>query len=223
MPIKTTEQWIDQYKKKNALWIHDGNPRRPHALLTSEKHSNGFFNSRLVIPDENLLRHAASDLLELFVYQGGDISKVQIVVGPQTGATKLAELISYQIMEYVRTDCFWASPAKNENEGQKSMIFTEKDIYILSRGSILLCEDVLTTGGSIDRTFDAISNAGGIVLPFILVLVNRSGLQEINGKKIIALIDHNMSTWEPDECPLCKQNSLAVRPKENWAALNAVY
>jgi len=217
------EGWIKRYTEKNALWIHDGNPKRPHALLTSGKHSNGFFNSRLIIQDEMLLRAATWDLFKLFADQGGDISKVEVVVGPQTGATKLAELLSYEVMEHIRRDCFFASPAKNETDGQRSMVFTERDIAILSNRIILPCEDVVTTGGSIDRTFDAISNAGGIVLPFIFVLVNRSGLQEINGKKIIALIDHPMSMWEPDQCPLCKQHSEPVRPKENWAALNAEY
>ena len=75
--IRTVEQWIEEYKRKNALWIHDGNRIRPHALLTSGKHSNGFFNSRLVIPDEVLLSEATSDLLELFAQQGGDVEKVE--------------------------------------------------------------------------------------------------------------------------------------------------
>lgn len=221
--LRTTEEWIKQYQKRDALWIHDGNLKRPHALLTSGKHSNGFFNSRLVIPHEELLRDAASDLLELFIRQEGDILKVRVVVGPETGATKLSKLLSYKVMEYTREDCFWVSPAKNETDGKKSMILSEKDILMLPGKCILLCEDVITTGGSIDLTENAVISAGGMVLPYILTLVNRSGLKEINGKKIIALIDHPMPMWEPDECPLCKNGSSAVRPKENWAALNAKY
>jgi orotate phosphoribosyltransferase len=221
--LRTVDGWISQYQQKDALWIHDGNPKRPHALLTSGKHSNGFFNSRLVIPDEVLLRDAASDLLELFAQQGGDVSKVQGVVGPQTGATKLAQLMSDQIMDCTRDECFWASPAKNEQEGQKSMLFSNEELGFLLGQSILLCEDVLTTGGSVDLAANAVTNAGGTVLPFILVLVNRSGLSEVNGKKIIALIDCSMPTWTPEECPLCKGGSEAIRSKDNWARLNASY
>ncbi len=220
---RNADGWISQYQQKGALWIHDGNPKRPHALLTSGKHSNGFFNSRLVIPDEVLLRDAAFDLLELFSQQGGDVSKVQGVVGPQTGATKLAELVSDQITVFTRGECFWASPAKNESEGQKSMVFSDEDFGLLHGQSVLLCEDVLTTGGSVDRAATAVTNAGGIVLPFLLVLVNRSSLTEASGKKIVALIDRSMPMWTPDECPLCKDGSEAVRPKDNWARLNATY
>lgn len=220
---RTAEGWISQYKLKGALWIHDGNQNRPHALLTSGKHSKGFFNSRLVIPDEELLRDAASDLLELFAQQGGEISKVQGVVGPQTGATKLAELLSNELMACAHGECFWASPSKHEEGGKKSMVFSSEDLAILPNQSVLLCEDVLTTGGSVDLAVDAVTSARGEVLPFILVLVNRSGLTEIGGRKIIALIDRPMPMWTPDECPLCKEGSEALRPKDNWTALNATY
>ncbi len=223
MPIRTQGEWITRYKDKNALWIHDGIPERPHALLTSGSHSNGFFNSRLVIPDEALLKDAAFDLIELFNEQQGDIFEVQAVVGPQTGATKLAKLICQQIVSLKENECFFASPAKNEVDGKKSMILDEEDALMLSGKFILLCEDVVTTGGSTNLTETAVINAGGMVLPYVLALVNRSGLKEINGKKIIALIDHPMPMWTPDECPLCKEKSEALRPKENWAALNAEY
>lgn len=221
--FRTQEGWIGQYQQKGALWFHDGNPKRPHALLTSGKHSSGFFNSRLVIPDEPLLREAASDLLELFFRQGGDISKIEGVVGPQTGATKLAELTSYQVMAHTRGRCFWASPAKSDEGGVKSMVFSDEDLALLPGKSILSGEDVLTTGNSVALAATAVTNAGGIVMPFVLTLVNRSGLTEAGGKKIIALIDHSMPMWTSEECPLCKEGSDALRPKENWAHLNARY
>ena len=219
--MRTQDYWIDQYKKKSALWIHDDNAKRPHALLTSGKHSNGFFNSRLVIPDEALLRAAASDLLELFIINRGNFAEIEGVVGPQTGATKLAELVSKQCP----AGCFFASPAKKEINGVKSMVFSDEERALLPGKSILLCEDVLTTGGSVDLTDNAVTDAGGFVLPFVLVLVNRSGLTEVNGKKIVALISHPMPTWMADDCDLCKKGSEAIRPKgpEEWARLNANY
>ena len=223
--LRTADEWISEYKNRGALWIHDGNPNRPHALLTSGKHSNGFFNSRLVISDEVLLREAASDLLGLFVSQGGHISEIAGVVGPQTGATKLAEYISDQICAFSGDGiCFWASPAKSDDDGPKRMVFNGEDLELLPGQSVLLCEDVLTTGGSVELASKAVADVGGTTLPFILVLVNRSGLTETNGKKIIALINRDMPMWNPDdECPLCRQGSQAVRPKDNWATLNSVY
>jgi len=221
MPTRSEEDWIRVYQDKQALWIHDGNVVRPHALLSSGKHSSGFFNSRLVIPDENLLWDAALELLKIFVGQGGDIDKVEGVVGPQTGATKLAETLA----EVRGHSCFWASPEKSEKGREKSMLFRPEELGALPGKSVLLCEDVITTGGSVELTANAVTKASGIVLSFVTALVNRSGIKEVNGRKIVALIDRDMPTWFPEECPLCKQGSKAMLPKDpaNWALLNAAY
>lgn len=216
--------WIKAYQDKDALWMHDGNPKRPHALFTSGKHSNGFFNSRLVIPDDELLGRAALWLLKCFVAEEKSFRKINGFVGPQTGATRLSELMSESIADFGEGRRFSASPAKYEENGVKSMVFSEDELKLLPGAQILLCEDVLTTGGSVDLTVEAVESAGGIVLPFVLVLVNRSGLKEVNGKKIISLIEREMPIWTPEECLLCKQGSEAIRPKgENWALLNSDY
>lgn len=226
--IKTQEDWVSEYKKKDAFWIHDGNPRRPHALLSSGIHSNGFFNSQLVITDKEILRDAASDLLEMFAHQGGDFIEIKVVVGPvvgpQTEATKLAMFLRDRINE-VFGPCFSASPAKSEKNGKKSMVFGNEELGLLPGQSAVLCEDVLTTGGNIELTASAVTRARGIVLPWVLALVNRSGLKKVNGKKIVALIDHPIPTWAPEECPLCKMGSDAIRPKgmDNWARLCLSY
>ncbi len=219
---RNKQGWIDQYKKKGALWIHDGNPERPHALLTSGNHSNGFFNSKPVIADEPLLKEAAEDLLKKF-NSSGDIWDIEVVVGPQTGGTKLAELIAKTVEKQTSIGCRFASPAKDNTGGVKSMVFTEEEKLIIRGKKCLLGEDVLTTGGSVELAAKAITDAGGSILPFILVLVNRSGKEEVSGKKIIALIDEEMPIWEPANCPLCKDGSLEVRPKDHWDILNAEY
>lgn len=219
--FRNTDGWINAYKGKDALWIHNGDNDNPHALLTSGKHSTGFFNSKLIIADETLLKEGVSDLIELFMSLGVDISEVGCVVGPQTGATKLAELISGEIKTITNSECFWVSPAKGEVRGQKAMIFSNEDIALVTGQTILLCEDVLTTGGSVELASIAVENIGGNVLPFVLVLVNRSGLNEVGGRKIISLIDRDMPTWTAEECPLCKVGSKALRPKDNWAELNS--
>lgn len=220
--FRDTDGWVNTYKEKGALWIHNGNNKSPHALLTSGKHSTGFFNSRLIIADELILRKSASDLVELLIGFGVDISEVGCVVGPQTGATKLAELTSDQIKTITNSECFWVSPAKGEVRGQKAMIFNNEDIALVTGQTILLCEDVLTTGGSVELASIAVENIGGNVLPFVLVLVNRSGLSEVGGRKIISLIDRHMPTWIEEECPLCKVGSKTLRPKDNWAELTSL-
>ena len=223
MPMRTSAGWIEEYKRKEALWFHDGNLDRPHALLTSGNHSSGFFNSRPVIEDEALLREAASDLVDRLIELGGSIQSPDCVVGPQTGATKLAEFVAKEIERRRGRPCQWASPAKAGEGKDKKMIFDDPNPLFLFSKIVLLIEDVLTTGGSVELTNEAVEAAGGWAQPFILVLVNRSGMTEVNGRKIVALIDQEMPIWPPAECPLCPKSE-AIRPKgENWARLNATY
>ena len=220
------KHWIEKYVGAQSFWIHDENPLRPHALLTSGMHSNGFFNSKPIIAQDDLMHGAATDLIRLSnAVHCLDPWDVDGVVGPQTGATKMAKFLSEEIMAVTAKECFSASPAKHEEDGVKTMVFNPEEKEPLIGKTILLCEDVCTTGGSIARTADAIVAAGGYVLPYVLVLVNRSGETEIDGRKIIALISKHMPTWQADECPLCKAGSKAIRPKEgdNWALLTAEY
>ncbi|MEI6528049.1 MAG: phosphoribosyltransferase family protein [bacterium] len=246
----TQAGWISYYEKKGALWLHDGNSKRPHALLTSGKHSSGFFNSELVMEDPDVLDQACSDLCEIVgkKLNEGEGCELSRVVGPAMGAITLAHNLALQFTSWGWLQVLRAYTEKNVKicvvRGANSIMIDDSELQvgdqivsfekskmvfkrtkIIPGESILLCEDVITTAGSVKLCAQAVTEAGGVVLPFVAALVNRSGLTEVNGMKIIALIDKPMPMWSPDECPLCKQGSEALRPKgkENWARLNDVY
>lgn len=225
MPRRSSDYWISQYKKNGALWIREGtSKKRPHALLTSGKHSSGFFNSEIVMEDPCLLDHACSDLINLLEL---NVSTVDRVVGPAMGAITFAHEIARQISHQRYRglpNCLRAYTEKEVSSDGKLMVFNRTTIRSGER--VLLCEDVFTTGDSVDLTATAVIKAGGIVLPFVVTLVNRSGFAGMRDRKIISLIDRSMPMWPPEECPLCKEGSKAIRPKgkENWTLLlNAVY
>jgi orotate phosphoribosyltransferase len=218
--IRTPQQWIQEYVKRKTYWVREEKSNQPHVVLRSRRHSNGFFNSRPVIVEELLLRDAAADLLEKYAFFAEDLLLVDGVVGPATGATALAQYISDQVAADTRGPCFHASPTKQVIGGEDVMVFSEEERKLLPGKWVLLCEDVFSTGGSIERTIRAIEEAGGKSLSYVLVLVNRSGLTELNGRNIIALIEKEMPTWPEDDCPLCKGGSKPImNPKDNWREL----
>lgn len=222
MSVDVSKEWIAEYSQKGALWIHDGNPKRPHALLTSGLHSDGFFNSSLVCEDPNCLDRAAEDLMGLLEDAGCQRHSVDRVIGPAMGAITLAHDLARQI-SFVPSTCLTAYVEKVEGSPQKAMKLARTSLKPGER--VILTEDVLTTGGSVERAAEAVEAAGGIVLPWIAILVNRSGLSEVGGRKIVALIDRKMSSWKAEECPLCAQGSSAIKPKDkaNWVLLTATY
>ncbi len=212
-------EWISLYKSHSALWVHDGKISRPHALLTSGLHSNGFCNSEKVLENPELTNKALRDIAYLLMDAGADLSVVDRVVGPAIGAITIAHDMARQITR-CRTDrpCLRAYTEKAPGGG---MVFNRTIIEPGER--ILLVEDVLTTGKSVREARDAVTASDGIPLPYMVVLLNRSGLQEVHGMQIVSLIELQFETWEPENCPLCADGSLAIKPKQadNWALLNA--
>ena len=108
--------------------------------------------------------------------------------------------------------------------------FTEKegDAMKLARfeiapdETVLVVEDTISTGGSTKKTIDGIRASGvpdELILPYIIALVNRSGSDELAGRKIRALLTPVIHAWTPADCPLCKAGSHAIRPKANWNEL----
>ena len=98
-----------------------------------------------------------------------------------------------------------------------------KRFAVETGSNILLVEDVMTTGSTTSETKSTVQQAGGVVLPKLLVLVNRSDMSEFEGMDVKALVSYPMPMWTPDECPLCKTGSEAIRPKGNWDKLNSEY
>jgi len=99
-------------------------------------------------------------------------------------------------------------------------LFTEREagVMTLRRGfrvepgeRVLVVEDVVTTGGSTRETIDAVRSAGGLVVGAGSA-VDRSGGAVDLGIRREALLTLEVPAYEPNECPLCKQGTPAIKP-----------
>lgn len=228
--MRDAEYWMRQYRAKGAFWVHD-KTKRPHVILTGEKqggkrHSGGFFNSELVMEDAHVADKAAHSLVCLLERELAkdelSLNSIDRVVGPAMGAITLAHDVARRIgsSRSCPRPCL-RTYAEKGTDANGNRFFVFKRSEIRSGDRVFIVEDVLTTGESVGLVAQAVTRAAGVVLPFVGAFVNRSGLAEIEGRRVIALIDHPMPAWMPEECPLCKGGSRALRPKENWAVLNA--
>ena len=203
--------WKKTFQEQGAIWIHDGKPARPHALLTSGLHSDGFVNCSLVTQNANLLKTIVSGAEGLAPRLA---DKPDWVIGSALGAVTFAYAVALQV---------------GANAG-----FTEKDgdamklarFEVKPGQKVLVVEDTISTGGSTLKTIEGIQRAGvpaENILPYIVCLVNRSGSPTLGGRELRALLTLDIHNWAADECPLCKSGSQVVRPKSNWAALTGTY
>jgi orotate phosphoribosyltransferase len=219
--------WHTLLNSLGILWIHDQNPKRPHAELTSGLHSNGFFNGSKLLNDyPRIARQLCEDFVEFDVlpYIGGEkIPHIDRVIGPAFGAITLAD----KIADALDTAAGFMLPV---GSGDEKTFVLEKRFNINGK-YVLGVEDTITTGGSIQKMIDVAEapsedgRTGAIVAPFILAICNRSNMREINGRPILAFIDKPMPTWTASKCPYCAKGSVALRPKEaqNWEKLSDRY
>jgi orotate phosphoribosyltransferase len=99
-------------------------------------------------------------------------------------------------------------------------IFTEREsgVMTLRRGfrlregeRVLVVEDVVTTGGSTRETIEAVRRAGGVVVGAASV-VDRSGGAVALGIRRVALLTLDVPSYEPRDCPQCRQGVPAIKP-----------
>jgi orotate phosphoribosyltransferase len=210
------EVWKTLFEEQGVLWQHDGNPSRPHPILASGLHTDGYFNARKLSSArvlDNMAYRLTNDLRKMFE----SIQGITHVVGPAYGGIALAAYVARHISMdrlYGNSQCKFGFV---EKVGESMDFLT---MPIDAGGCVLIVDDVYTTGKSVRQTFDAVRRSGCTVFPAILTLVNRSSphVDEFAvGIPIISLHAREMPTWHPNVCPLCAAGSEAVETPKSAA------
>ncbi|WP_298988599.1 orotate phosphoribosyltransferase [uncultured Campylobacter sp.] len=184
---------------------------RGHFLLSSGNHSEFYLQSAKVLEDPRLAGQLADELAAIIEKAGVEFDSV---CSPALGGI----LAGYEL----------ARAAK------KRFIFTERVDRVMSlrRGfevhkgeRFIVCEDIITTGGSALESARLIENLGGEVVGFA-ALANRGFCKVANlagsvakagaklpaDKPFFALGNFEFEIYEPATCPLCAAGSKAIKP-----------
>ena len=114
---------------------------------------------------------------------------------------------------------FWLNKNELIKLGKKS-IFAEREdkTLTLRRGfqieegkRYLVCEDVVTTGGSVYEVIDIVKNNGGIVVG-VGFIVDRSNNKVKFDVPQFSTLQLEVVSFTPEDCPLCKQNIPVIKP-----------
>ena len=81
---------------------------------------------------------------------------------------------------------------------------------------VLVVEDVWTTGGSTQEAISVVQEAGGRVIA-AAALIDRSGGKIEFPVESSSLVGLNIESYEPEDCPLCRQGTAAVKPGSRFA------
>jgi orotate phosphoribosyltransferase len=221
-------------KELGALWQYDYKAAKAgkHAILKSERHSDQFFVSKILLQYENILEIMARQIV--FRLKSMAIPRPHVVIGIPDGATKLGEKVA---------GMFGARLAKMTKNSQGRLVLEDE---ISVNETVLLVEDFCTKGtgfkeavrlvraSTISKTAgDVVSHAAkhAFMNPKFLkvdpVIMNRGGLKYVvvqgSGKfRVAAAVEYRVNDWSPMHCPLCKKGSIPIKPKaseDNWLAI----
>ena len=183
---------LDMFRRSGALL-------EGHFQLTSGLHSSQYFQCAKVLQFPEYAEALCGDIAEAF--RGGAIDAV---IAPAIGGIVVAQEAGRQLR--VRT--MFAERKEGKMELRRG--------FALKAGErVLVCEDVVTTGGSVQEVIDIVRQLGGKVAG-VGYIVDRS-----NGKVRFAMdedakqhpvLTMDVVAYKPEACPLCAQGSKPVKP-----------
>lgn len=191
------------YKDANALL-------EGHFLLSSGKHSRFYLQSAKVLEDPKVAEALAVELARMIQAHG---LEVDTICSPALGGV----LAGYELARALGKRFIFAERVNGE--------MTIRRGFEIKKGEkILVCEDIITTGGSALEAAKVAENMGGIIVGFA-ALANRGFCKRVgsnlegkptcklpNDAPFFALADFEFDIYEPSECPLCNEGSVAIKP-----------
>lgn len=166
-----------------------------HFLLTSGRHSNKYFQCAKVLQYSEYNESICKNISDFFKNY-----EIDTVICPAIGGIVVGQEVARQL--------------------NKKFIFAERenDIMTLRRGfeinegeKVLICEDVVTTGGSVFEVIELAKQKKANIVG-VGFIVDRSFGKVKFGYPQHSVIKMEVISYLKEECPLCKEGLELVKP-----------
>ena len=181
-----------------------------HFKLSSGNHSKFYLQSAKVLEDPKTAKLLAEELAKQIKESG---IKVDAICSPALGGL----IAGFALATALDVRFIFAERVDGVMSIRRGFEVKEGEKYII-------CEDIITTAGSALEAAAQVEKDGGEIVAFA-ALANRGFCQredsniEANNKcklpkgtKLFALDDFTFEMYDPDNCPLCKDGSIAYKP-----------
>jgi orotate phosphoribosyltransferase len=183
----TREEIIEIFKSSGALL-------EGHFQLTSGLHSPHYFQCARVLQYPGHSRALCSEIAGNF-----DGLDVDVVIAPALGGIVVGQEVGRQLN--VRT------MFTERKDGQMQL---RRGFEIRKNEKVLVCEDVVTTGGSVGEVITIIRSMGGLPVG-VGAIVDRSGAKA-PFENFFAPLVMDVVTYDPAACPLCAKGQPVDKP-----------
>jgi len=161
--------------------------RRGHFKLTSGRHSDTYIQCARVLEQPRLTNQLAAEA----VARLGREIPIDMVISPAIGAI----LFGFAVAAALDRPFVFA-------ERKEGIMTLRRSFEIPAGASLLVVEDVVTTGGSVKEICDLIDTAGANVQG-VVSLIDRGGAPAFNAP-FFPLLRLETPSWDPEDCLLCK-------------------
>lgn len=166
-----------------------------HFLLTSGLHSNRYVQCAKVLQYPEKAALLGAELAAFFRDQG-----VDVVIGPALGGI----LVAHEVARALGTRAIFAE--------RENGVMALRRGFAVERGErVLVVEDVVTTGGSSREVIKLIEDNGAEAVGVGALVDRHTGTLDF-GIPFHALLRLEIATYQPEDCPLCREGIPLVKP-----------
>lgn len=183
----TREEILEIFKSSGALL-------EGHFQLTSGLHSPHYFQCAKVLQYPGHARALCSEIAGHF-----DGMDVDVVIAPALGGIVVGQEVGRQLN--VRT------MFTERKDGQMQL---RRGFQVAKYEKVLVCEDVVTTGGSVGEVIQIVRSMGGLPVG-VGAVVDRSG-GAAPFENFFAPLVMEVVTYDPAACPLCAKGVPVDKP-----------
>jgi orotate phosphoribosyltransferase len=186
---------LEMFQNNNALL-------KGHFLLSSGLHSERYLQCALVLQYPKLAKKLGQALADKFKK-----ASVDTVISPALGGL----LIGHEVAKALGVRFIFT-------ERQDGQMILRRGFTITQGEKMIVIEDVFTTGGSTREVIEVVKGYSGKVLG-VGAIINRAE-KEINfGVPANYLLPLQIKTYEPAQCPLCKEGLPFYKPGSRNTAI----
>ena len=183
-----SEEILEHFRRTNALL-------EGHFILSSGLHSPQYLQCALAL-------QLPSDALKFGAQIAAQFADAHIetVASPAIGGL----IIGFAVAQALNVRFIWT-------ERQDGAMTLRRGFSVRENERILVVEDVITTGGSTRECLAALEKNGAKVTNAASIIDRSNGAADV-GVPRISLVSLDVSTYKPENCPLCANGEIAVKP-----------
>jgi len=168
-----------------------------HFLLTSGRHSARFLQCSQLLQYPRHAEKVCRQMAEPFKNE-----QIDTVIGPAMGGV----ILSYEIARALDARALFA-----ERTGEGTMAL-RRGFQVAAGEKVLVVEDAVTTGGSIQKVIDLLRQTGAEIAGVSIMIDRTSGKLDF-GVPVQALLSMEIESYGSEECPLCQEGIPLQKPK----------